>query len=199
MPYRIVAALENQSLIASLGNLPQILAGVAAGADHLETAREVANTLFEEMPCSLVEVLRVQQGETIVLHSAGERSATGNGALTVPTAAPDIRLRIVFRREEDQLAWDQLVRATALLIGLGADSRALAGRSDENAAKTLDAIVRDVEAREIRGAIESCAGDVVAAANRLGVPRSTFYRKMKALGITTGNGAGTPPPADERS
>jgi DNA-binding NtrC family response regulator len=57
--------------------------------------------------------------------------------------------------------------------------QARAGSDD----RTLESIVRNAELRAIHDAIESCGGDAAAAAKRLGVPRSTFYRKLKALGI----------------
>jgi len=55
-------------------------------------------------------------------------------------------------------------------------------RSDSDD-RTLESIVRNAEERAIHEAIELCGGDAAAAAKRLGVPRSTFYRKLKALGI----------------
>jgi transcriptional regulator with PAS, ATPase and Fis domain len=53
----------------------------------------------------------------------------------------------------------------------GAPARGLAG--------TLEKVERD----EVRSALAACGGDVAQAAARLGLGRSTLYRRMHALGI----------------
>ena len=49
--------------------------------------------------------------------------------------------------------------------------------------RSLKEVVDDAERTAIEDALEATAGDVVAAAKRLGVGRSTLYRRMGALGI----------------
>jgi hypothetical protein len=46
---------------------------------------------------------------------------------------------------------------------------------------TLRGILEEAERRAIRAALSACAGDVTAAAERLGVGRSTLYRRMGEL------------------
>lgn len=48
--------------------------------------------------------------------------------------------------------------------------------------QTLHGKVADFERQQIEAALEEC-GTVIAAARLLGIPRSTFYYKLKALGI----------------
>lgn len=52
--------------------------------------------------------------------------------------------------------------------------------------RTLKDVLEDVESREIRTALQAAAGDTVEASERLGIGRSTLYRRMKALGIDAG-------------
>jgi transcriptional regulator with PAS, ATPase and Fis domain len=48
---------------------------------------------------------------------------------------------------------------------------------------TLRAALEEAERRAIRSALDDCRGDVTAAAERLGVGRSTLYRRMGELGL----------------
>lgn len=43
-----------------------------------------------------------------------------------------------------------------------------------------------VERREIEQALALCRGDTAAAAERLGIPRSSLYRRIKELGVALG-------------
>lgn len=52
---------------------------------------------------------------------------------------------------------------------------------DDHAPEGLDAFIRQVERRAIDDALRQSAGDVEAAAQRLGVGRSTLYRRLKHL------------------
>ncbi|MEM7353579.1 MAG: sigma 54-interacting transcriptional regulator [Acidobacteriota bacterium] len=53
----------------------------------------------------------------------------------------------------------------------------------ERRRETLRDTLERVERQAIERALAACAGDATAAADRLGVGRSTLYRRMKALGI----------------
>ncbi len=53
----------------------------------------------------------------------------------------------------------------------------------QTGARSLKEVVDDAERTAIEEALEATAGDVVAAAKRLGVGRSTLYRRMGDLGI----------------
>jgi len=55
--------------------------------------------------------------------------------------------------------------------------------SERSSPCNLKQAVEAVERREIRRALDQCAGDTQAAADLLGIGRSTLYRKMAALGL----------------
>jgi transcriptional regulator with PAS, ATPase and Fis domain len=80
------------------------------------------------------------------------------------------------------LADGELLDSARLSPGIDRSTPELTGRLDERLAQ--------VEREEIRKAVEACDGDVGRAAERLGMGRSTLYRRMHALGL-----AGDEPPA----
>lgn len=55
--------------------------------------------------------------------------------------------------------------------------------SEGSSPRSLKEAVEAVERREIRRALDQCAGDTQAAAELLGIGRSTLYRKMSTLGL----------------
>jgi transcriptional regulator with PAS, ATPase and Fis domain len=62
----------------------------------------------------------------------------------------------------------------------------LTGRSAAPASRAGDTLaiqVRAVETQALRSALDRHGGNRLAAARELGLPKSTFFRKMKALGI----------------
>lgn len=58
--------------------------------------------------------------------------------------------------------------------------------AEQHAATNTGATLEDVERQYISGILKEEQGKVARAATRLGIPRSTLYQKIKALGITTG-------------
>ena len=54
----------------------------------------------------------------------------------------------------------------------------------------ITSVVRQSEKQAIVAALQRCNNNRMAAAARLGIHKSTFYRKIKALGITLPNGDG---------
>ncbi len=55
-----------------------------------------------------------------------------------------------------------------------------------SAPRELKEVLEQVERREIERALAECGGDTAAAADRLGIGRSTLYRRMKDLGVGFG-------------
>jgi transcriptional regulator with AAA-type ATPase domain/pSer/pThr/pTyr-binding forkhead associated (FHA) protein len=78
----------------------------------------------------------------------------------------------LFLEDDELLATSQL------------QSSLLEGDEIHTGDRSLKTAVEDAERDAIREAIAATAGDVVAAAKRLDVGRSTLYRRMAALGIT---------------
>jgi transcriptional regulator with PAS, ATPase and Fis domain len=57
-------------------------------------------------------------------------------------------------------------------------------------ARSLQEILTAVESREIRRALAAADGDTAAAAEVLGIARSSLYRRIKDLGLEPPSGGG---------
>ncbi len=80
------------------------------------------------------------------------------------------------------LADGELLESARLQPAIRTAGAAATGGGPPTLQETLDGVEREA----IRRALEATGGDVPAASRRLGVGRSTLYRRMAALGLTAG-------------
>jgi two-component system C4-dicarboxylate transport response regulator DctD len=105
-------------------------------------------------------------------------------------------------------AWPGNVRELAhfadrVALGLGPDDEAKAAppQSSDPAGASLPERVGHYEAQLIRDALRDHGGDVRGAIDALGVPRKTFYDKLKRYGIAASEfrNGGDPHPVREQT
>jgi two-component system response regulator HydG len=95
----------------------------------------------------------------------------------VRAGTPELVPRPVWRDAEPELGEALLDAGTAPEPGPSAGPR------EPAAGRDVRSLRQDAERQAFLRAIRDCAGDNAAAARALGVPRSTFYRRLKELGL----------------
>jgi transcriptional regulator of acetoin/glycerol metabolism len=86
---------------------------------------------------------------------------------------------------EARFGFNRMTIAAAAMPGAGRPQAAAAGPAscDDDATAAASLSMREIELRTIEEALAAHGGNVSAAARRLGISRSTIYRR---LGITPG-------------
>jgi len=90
------------------------------------------------------------------------------------------------RQLEREMARAALFIEDGALLESGHLDESIAARSRSSAGVNLRERLDEFERIEIERELQACGSDTAAAAEKLGIPRSTLYRRIKELGIATG-------------
>ena len=164
------------------------IAGISAGAlamlrayDWPGNIRQLENAIFRAVVLAEGSVLTVDEFPQIKAQVEGiDPAKLGDGPLSQPASAPDA---------------DGGVEAAPYAVPPVTEEPSPASHNAFGGLRALDdrgnvRALADVENEMIRLAVERYNGQMSEVARRLGIGRSTLYRKLKELGIDPDEGRG---------
>lgn len=194
---RILRVLQEGEVYRIGGKVPRkadvrILSATNRKLDELLTGGCFREDLYYRIATWVVELPPLRQRRADIPNLAAhflshEGARRGIRVKGISRAALDVLMVYPWpgniRQLENEMARAVLFLADGDLLDTTRLSDALRQTPLDSSRATLSQILEQVERKEILKAVRSSNGDVAAAAERLGLGRSTLYRRMKELGI----------------